>query len=216
MILNDDFEPNSLLTEKKQRADLMSKVERELARDKMLIVDSYNYIKGFRYQLYCLGRAAKIPSCVVYVETSKETILDRIPNGSYLIEMVKSFEEPIQGNRWDDPLFVIQEYDTEEIVEDIFRDLLKAISTEGLVKQPNAVKDMVLADTDYLQELEETTKKVIKEVQSGIYEFSRPVSIGELKKMKKEFMTYCKQTRLEVRREAFKESFLGFIRTRIQ
>lgn len=38
-------------------------------------MDSLNYIKGFRYELYCLARAAATPHVVVYCETPKETIL---------------------------------------------------------------------------------------------------------------------------------------------
>lgn len=52
-------------TEKDARAAQFSAVERALGRDEMVIADGLNYIKGFRYQLYCAAKAAGTPSCVV-------------------------------------------------------------------------------------------------------------------------------------------------------
>ncbi|KAL6058844.1 hypothetical protein STEG23_014915 [Scotinomys teguina] len=52
--------------EKALRAALRAAVERRLSRQDVVILDSMNYIKGFRYELYCLARAARTPLCVVY------------------------------------------------------------------------------------------------------------------------------------------------------
>jgi tRNA uridine 5-carbamoylmethylation protein Kti12 len=43
----------------------MSAVKRLLGRDDIVIADGLNYIKGFRYQLYCEAKALQTPSCVV-------------------------------------------------------------------------------------------------------------------------------------------------------
>jgi tRNA uridine 5-carbamoylmethylation protein Kti12 len=43
----------------------MSAVKRLLSRDDIVIADGLNYIKGFRYQLYCEAKALQTPSCVV-------------------------------------------------------------------------------------------------------------------------------------------------------
>jgi protein KTI12 len=40
-------------------------VERTLSKDDIVIADALNYIKGFRYQLYCIARAIGTPHCVV-------------------------------------------------------------------------------------------------------------------------------------------------------
>ena len=42
-------------------------MQRQMAADKILIVDSLNYIKGFRYQMYCAAREMKLRVCTVYV-----------------------------------------------------------------------------------------------------------------------------------------------------
>jgi hypothetical protein len=51
--------------EKDARAEEYSAVKRILSRDDIVIADGLNYIKGFRYQLYCEAKALQTPSCVV-------------------------------------------------------------------------------------------------------------------------------------------------------
>ncbi|XP_028368220.2 protein KTI12 homolog [Phyllostomus discolor] len=52
--------------EKALRGALRAAVERRLSRHDVVILDSLNYIKGFRYELYCLARAARTPMCLIY------------------------------------------------------------------------------------------------------------------------------------------------------
>ncbi|XP_012877726.1 PREDICTED: protein KTI12 homolog [Dipodomys ordii] len=52
--------------EKALRAALRASVERRLSRHDVVILDSLNYIKGFRYELYCLARTARTPLCLIY------------------------------------------------------------------------------------------------------------------------------------------------------
>lgn len=51
--------------EKDARAEEHSAVKRLLSRNDIVIADGLNYIKGFRYQLYCDAKEQKTPSCVV-------------------------------------------------------------------------------------------------------------------------------------------------------
>jgi protein KTI12 len=51
--------------EKESRGKIMSDVQREIGQDVVVIADSMNYIKGYRYQLYCLARGVKTIHCVV-------------------------------------------------------------------------------------------------------------------------------------------------------
>ncbi|KAA8621697.1 Protein kti12 [Pyrenophora tritici-repentis] len=53
--------------EKDARAEEYSAVKRILSRDDIVIADGLNYIKGFRYQLYCEAKALQTPSCVVSI-----------------------------------------------------------------------------------------------------------------------------------------------------
>ena len=43
--------------EKNARASLKAAVERELNKESVLIADDLNYIKGYRYELFCIARA---------------------------------------------------------------------------------------------------------------------------------------------------------------
>lgn len=51
--------------EKPARAALLSAVQRSIGRDVIVIVDGMNYIKGFRYQMYCVAREHRLRVCTV-------------------------------------------------------------------------------------------------------------------------------------------------------
>ncbi len=52
-------------TEKMLRSKMKSECEKYLDDSKVVILDSLNYIKGYRYELFCLVRNFKIRHCVV-------------------------------------------------------------------------------------------------------------------------------------------------------
>jgi protein KTI12 len=62
LIRNDAIDSRS---EKSARAALFAAVQRQMGQDTILIVDTLNYIKGFRYQLYCTAREFKLRVCTV-------------------------------------------------------------------------------------------------------------------------------------------------------
>lgn len=51
--------------EKDARAAEMSAIMRHLGKSSIVIADGLNYIKGFRYQMYCEAKGTGTPSCVV-------------------------------------------------------------------------------------------------------------------------------------------------------
>jgi len=62
--------------EKDARAEEYSAVKRVLSRDDIVIADGMNYIKGFRYQLYCEAKALQTPSCVVSTHSCSKQALE--------------------------------------------------------------------------------------------------------------------------------------------
>ena len=40
--------------------------------ERIVIVDSLNYIKGYRYELYCLSKHVKTPQCVLHCDVAPE------------------------------------------------------------------------------------------------------------------------------------------------
>ena len=59
--------------EKITRAALKSAVEGKLRANQFVILDSMNYIKGFRYELFCMARTFRTQYCVVWVEADRNT-----------------------------------------------------------------------------------------------------------------------------------------------
>ncbi|KAJ8111767.1 hypothetical protein OPT61_g5710 [Boeremia exigua] len=109
--------------EKDARAEEYSAVKRVLSRDDIVIADGLNYIKGFRYQLYCEAKAVSTPSCVVHIGTPADkcreintTLLaDQDKDGGYEEEdfenLIFRYEEPNGMTRWDSPLFIVVQED---------------------------------------------------------------------------------------------------------
>jgi len=52
-------------TEKEARGVAYARAKRMLGRDSIVILDGMNYIKGWRYQLWCEAKAAGTTCCVV-------------------------------------------------------------------------------------------------------------------------------------------------------
>jgi protein KTI12 len=52
-------------TEKEARAVAFARVKRALAKDAFVILDGMNYIKGYRYQLWCEAKSVGTTCCVV-------------------------------------------------------------------------------------------------------------------------------------------------------
>jgi tRNA uridine 5-carbamoylmethylation protein Kti12 len=63
---------NSASAEKNARAAEFSAIKRGVSRDHVVIADCPNYIKGYRYQLYCEAKATGTRSCVVHVAALEE------------------------------------------------------------------------------------------------------------------------------------------------
>lgn len=89
--------------EKKARGALLSAVERLLSKDDIVIADGMNYIKGFRYQLYCVARAIGTPHCVVsgWIRRGKRGIV-LITRDRFIVEHL--WQWPKNGTRLEEKL----------------------------------------------------------------------------------------------------------------
>lgn len=50
------------------RGALLAEVERHVTSDVVVLCDSLNYIKGYRYELFCRSRSQKTPNIVVLIQ----------------------------------------------------------------------------------------------------------------------------------------------------
>ncbi|KAF5190245.1 Kti12-like protein [Thalictrum thalictroides] len=101
--------------EKNLRGVLRSEVDRSVSKDNIIIIDSLNNIKGYRYELWCLARAAGIRYCVVHCDVEedvcrkwnkeREEKRESTYDDKIFEDLVRRFEKPDSRNRWDSPLF---------------------------------------------------------------------------------------------------------------
>lgn len=62
--------------EKLTRGVLKSYVDQKLNNRSVVILDSLNYIKGFRYELHCMSRELRSSHCVVWVRSDERLAED--------------------------------------------------------------------------------------------------------------------------------------------
>jgi protein KTI12 len=62
----------ALFDEKRARAAMMSAAERNVSKDALVVVDAMNYIKGYRYQLYCYAKNACTLHAVLFCDSPVE------------------------------------------------------------------------------------------------------------------------------------------------
>ncbi|CAG9537705.1 unnamed protein product [Cercopithifilaria johnstoni] len=102
--------------EQEHRVLLKSEVQRVLSEDCLVICDSLNYIKGFRYELFCIAKLMQTTYCVLYCDASEDICLQlnlekkeiERYKADDITALMMRFEEPTTANRWDSPLFKVQ------------------------------------------------------------------------------------------------------------
>lgn len=186
----DAHERSNNASEKDARATIYAAVKRALSPKDIVILDGANYIKGWRYQLYCEAKAVRSTHCVVHVgtpvEKAREVNEERLKarekeraegreEGSVKEEerpyekdcwenLVFRYEEPNAFTRWDSPLFTVLWDDSTPACDEIWDAL---IGTEGgkKVVRPNAATVMKAASSeDYLYELDRTTQTILNQI----------------------------------------------------
>ncbi|CAL8575603.1 kti12, chromatin associated [Xanthoria parietina] len=213
-------------SEKDARAAEYSAVKRDLGRDTIVIADGLNYIKGFRYQLYCEAKAVQTPSCVVHIGTPidkcKDINTDLLTNpdreGGYPSDifenLVYRYEEPNGMTRWDSPLFTVPYDDSAPPCEAIWNAL---IGSEGELKKvkPNLATVMKpVAESDYLYELDKITQEIVAAVitwqkdhvgelggqvtfgDTAVELPASPVTLPQLQRIRRQFISLNRQHNL--------------------
>ncbi|KAG9074596.1 hypothetical protein FS749_013815 [Ceratobasidium sp. UAMH 11750] len=157
--------------EKPARSALLSAIVRDLSKSTILIIDSANYIKGFRYQIYCAAREVGVRVCTMHVVATPDMCRqwhqarqehDRYADATFE-NLLQRYEEPNSMVRWDAPLFTVPWLDENVPGEDIW----KAI-TSGDVRPANqAVAVVSKPPADALQILDRTTAAIVGAITSA-------------------------------------------------
>ncbi|XP_060733711.1 protein KTI12 homolog isoform X2 [Tachysurus vachellii] len=184
--------------EKHLRGTLRSEVERKINKDHIVILDSLNYIKGYRYELFCLIKHVQTPHCLVYCLTtaalSSDWNKEREDDNRYSQEI----------NRWDSPLFTIQK--EERLPFEAISDAL----LKRKVQPPNqSTQSQPLSSSNFLFELDRVTQDVLMAVLESQktripghviaipgttekIDVTRSLNITELGKLRRQFISYTK------------------------
>jgi len=199
--------------EKVLRGRLKSDSQRTLDSANLVIIDASNYIKGYRYELYCMSKSAKSTQCVVHLEASVDQILDWNRNRQPVEEsygedvlraLVDRYEPPDSRNRWDSPLFVVLPDDQLP-----FDDIHGALFKNKAPKPNQSTQSQPLSASNYLYELDESTRNVINVILSQMKvkgpgdEISIPgceekfvirdtLTLAKLKQKQRQFISFCK------------------------
>lgn len=188
-------------------------MERLLSHDCHVILDSLNYIKGYRYELYCLSKLLKTTQCLVYCDTPPDTALkwnsQRLQEEEqYSLEtfeaLVQRFESPDSRNRWDSPLIIL--YPSDPLPKE---ELLRAL-LHSKPPPPNlSTQVRPLTSANFLHELDRQTQAVVSTIlqlqRQGLLSgcvtvpgtdekltVCRDVTMAELRRFRNQFITYTK------------------------
>uniref|UniRef100_A0A3B6LWW6 Protein KTI12 homolog n=1 Tax=Triticum aestivum TaxID=4565 RepID=A0A3B6LWW6_WHEAT len=162
-----------MVVEKNLRGVLRSEVDRSVSRDGIIIVDSLNNIKGYRYELWCLARASGIRYC------ARQEKGEPSYDSNIFEDLARRFERPDSRSRWDSPLFELFP-SREEIVEsspviaEAVSYLTKKVDSKTRdvkVLQPTiATQSVRTTEGNSLYEMDKATQEVVSaivEAQSG-------------------------------------------------
>ena len=173
----------NMTAEKNLRGVLRSEVDRSVSKDNVIIVDSLNSIKGYRYELWCLARAAGIRYCVLYCDVEETHCRkwneERREKGEAAYDaeifedLVRRFEKPDRRNRWDSPLFELWPH--KDGIEKSSAAVLDAVSyltkkvdskTQDVkILQPTiATQSTRFSEANSLYELDRATQEVINAI----------------------------------------------------
>lgn len=179
--LDRDQSYANMPAEKNLRGVLRSEVDRSVSKDNIIIVDSLNSIKGYRYELWCLARAAGVRYCVLFCDVEENDCRkwnenrrendEASYNENIFEDLVRRFEKPDSKNRWDSPLFELWP------------------SKDGIEKSSPAISDAV----SYLTKKVDSKSRDIKVLQPTIAtQSARPSeanSLYEIDRATQEVMT---------------------------
>ena len=218
-IIQDQFEDltkNELFSdskyEKLQRGNLKSAVQRLLKKDSLVIADSMNYIKGFRYEIFCVVKSARTPHCVVFCDAHPEKVKElntkRSPENKYsdtlMNELIMRFETPNPEARWDSPLFRVS-YGEDIPMEQIYDALY-----QRKAPPPNqSTQSPPLAATNFVHELDNVSQKIVMYIidtqkttvvgdevsipgSKEKLKLTKVLTLAELQRLKRQFITFSK------------------------
>lgn len=172
--------------EKIVRSDMKSEAVRLLNKDDVVILDAGNYIKGYRYELFCATKSSRGTQCTLFCGIQKDKAWDfnnqrtqddettvsdedgnlNNSNVPYTREIFDAlcmrFEEPHGNCRWDKPLFVVFPEDQLD-----FEGVYSALFDSAPLPPNMSTQNAPVSATNYLFEMDQITQKIVADVMSS-------------------------------------------------
>ncbi|XP_060535300.1 protein KTI12 homolog [Cylas formicarius] len=171
-IVKADFKKNAFYAdsnkEKHIRGLLKSEVLKFINSTNVVILDALNYIKGYRYELYCGTKANKCTQCTIHAEINRDEAWNFNTNREQEEEkysrdifdaLIMRYEDPDPKNRWDSPLFTVfpeNELDSEAIYSSLFK--------KPPPKPNMSTQNPPLSSTNFLYDLDKITKQIVDDL----------------------------------------------------
>lgn len=180
-------------------------------------MDYLSYIKGYRYELHCIAKAHKTLHCIVQTIVHKDICIEwnrnRKEENKYsdtvCSELIMRYEPPDSRNRWDSPLFCLKPED-----EIPFHEIKDALFSRKAPPPNQSTMITPLSSVNFLYELDRITQDLVLALldaqktacigdQLALPDTSEKVlllrffSMPELRKLKKQFLTYTKMHPIE-------------------
>nr|XP_026695236.1 protein KTI12 homolog [Ciona intestinalis] len=194
------------------RGALKSAVERDVSDKNVVIVDSMNYIKGFRYELHCVSKYGRTTYCVIHCAASIQQIYqfnEQKKDGEkyskeILDGLMQRFEAPNSMSRWDSPLFTINPDDklpSQDICDAIFKTKKQKpnLSTQNpplmsptFVYEADKMLQSIGASILASQKTSGPGDVVSLPDTNETYTISDKLSVADMRRQRKQFLIYLR------------------------
>lgn len=230
------FEKNTFYAdsnkEKHIRSLLKSEVLRYIKPSNVVILDGLNYIKGYRYEIFCGTKANKCNQCTVHTEINRDQAWkfnenrdDEKYDRNTFDALLMRYEEPNGSNRWDSPLFMVfpeQELDKDAVYISLFK---------KKAPKPNmSTQNPPLSSTNFMFELDQITKKIVDDLielkndgRNGLVEVPgqedlsidiTDINVQQLAILRRQYLTYSKMHAPDVKNIG--RLFIQYLTTNLQ
>ena len=178
--------------EKEVRGNLKSTIMRLLSKDTIVIADGLNYIKGFRYELWCASKATKTTQCTVHCDVSRddawnwnEQRAEELKYDKDVFDgLIMRYEAPNKDQRWDSPLLLALADDKNPLKENVndnqLYDLGKKVYNalyERAPPPPNqSTQNRPLAQVEFLHKVD----NLVSHIENGIMQSQQTAIEGDL------------------------------------
>ncbi|XP_050301320.1 protein KTI12 homolog [Anthonomus grandis grandis] len=236
-IIKAGFEKNAFYAdankEKHIRGLLKSEMLKLITANNVVIFDALNYIKGYRYELFCGTKSNRCTQCTVHTEINREQAWqfneNRENEEKYTREMFDAltmrYEDPHCNSRWDSPLFTTYPeatLDTSAIYSSLFK--------KKAPKPNQSTQNPPLSSTNFLYDLDRITKGITDELinakKSGkegpiitpggkeIHIDISEVTIPQIMLLRRQYITYSKMHTPDV--EKIPDLFVQYLNTSLK